>query len=280
MLRAVAWVTRRFRPRGADRLLRLISDPHRADFRAVVRYDERRLLLNVHGAHYPEWRAFFYGSWEPATAALIRKALRPGDTAIDVGANTGLHTLVMADAVGPGRVLAIEPDAANTPRIVDNARLNGFVNITVVEAAASDSEGEATLYAPSGAFGHAYSSLLVHEGNEWVLGDAKPRTVDALRLDTIVEREGLRGVTLVKIDAEGFEAAVLRGAHDLLARERPTLIFEYVKHYWDVTGATLEEVLHDLRQHGYSRIEALTRAGVEPLTDAFVSGNLIASAET
>lgn len=147
--------------------------------------------------------------------------VRPGDTFVDVGANIGLYTLKAARLAGPqGRVFAAEPGHAARGELEANIALNTFNNITVFAGALSDAEGEATLHhVDRGNDPQAFS--LLADGTE-----KSSETVTVTTLDAIVAAQGLARVDCIKIDVEGFEAHVLRGARETLARWHPTVIFE------------------------------------------------------
>ena len=86
------------------------------------------------------------GGFERAELEAARAHTRGGTTAIDVGANVGVFTVVLARAVGAdGRVIAYEPFGDNVARLEDNVRRNGLANVRVERAAVADRTGEATL---------------------------------------------------------------------------------------------------------------------------------------
>lgn len=155
------------------------------------------------------------GSFEPKTLAAWARMVRPGSEVIDVGAYSGLFAIAAAKLWA--RVVAIEPLPAMADRLRENARLNG-VKLTVIQAAASDTDGRALLgftdvYLTSGA------SLARKSGNK-----LKVRTValDSLRVSD---------VSAIKIDVEREELRVLAGAKRLLARERPSMVIEVLSDY-------------------------------------------------
>lgn len=147
--------------------------------------------------------------------------VRPGDTFVDVGANIGLFALKAARLAGPqGRVVAAEPGRDAREQLEANVALNRFTNVTVIESALSDAEGQATLHhVDKGNDPQAFS--LLADGTE-----KSGETVSLITLDKLVSNLGLARVDCIKIDVEGFEAHVLRGAGDTLARWHPTVIFE------------------------------------------------------
>src|SRR5580693_2945334 len=141
---------------------------------------------------------------------LFRCLVSSGDRCLDVGANVGVHTVRLAKLVGAaGEVIAIEPDAGVAERTLCNITLNDLGNARVVNAAASDQAGHMRLYRPDESdTNRARASLLQHP---YLTGDAA--TVPVLTIDEICDGP----VALIKIDVEGHEAAVLRGATAVIA---------------------------------------------------------------
>jgi FkbM family methyltransferase len=134
--------------------------------------------------------------------------LKPGEWAIDVGANVGHYTLRMADIVGEaGRVVAFEPIPDTFKLLCANVRRP---NVTLINAAASAGGAMARMSVPGG---NAYRAA-IGAGDIQVLC----LSIDELHLPG--------RIALLKIDAEGHDAEVLKGAERTIARDRPTLIVE------------------------------------------------------
>lgn len=185
------------------------------------------------------------GRYERDELALLLNWLRAqklaGGLALDVGANLGNHTLALAEAFD--EVWAFEP----SPRTHSLLRFNTerLPQVRRFELALSDRQGEASLQVPEDNLGMA--SLQLEVGG--------PRyVVSTLPLDALPEVSERR-VALIKLDVEGHEAAVLRGAEQLLLRDRPVLVFEQLAREIDADGSS--EVLRLLRAAGYSRLLAL-----------------------
>jgi FkbM family methyltransferase len=150
------------------------------------------------------------GYWESWITVALARTLRRNWHCLDLGANHGYYTLVMADAVGPeGRVAPVEP----TPRLADLLRqtldVNGFPNVNVVQMAASDTDEETLqLVIPR----HRSLNARVSEvaGPDDVRVDVDSVTVDGLTSDW-------PRVDLIKIDVEGAEEAVWRGMEKTIA---------------------------------------------------------------
>lgn len=148
---------------------------------------------------------------------LLDSFLRPGDWALDIGANVGHYTMRMAELVGPdGRVVALEPVPDTFALLAANARLFNYENVSLLNVAASDRVAAVGIHIPSFSNGltNFYQARL--EANESHLR-VLTLPIDALSLPVI---------RLVKIDVEGHEAAVLRGMRGVLERDRSVIIVE------------------------------------------------------
>ena len=178
------------------------------------------------------------GGTEPKTSSLFRKLLRPGDTYIDVGAHVGYHALLARQAVGAtGRVLALEPQPYNCNKILVNAALNGFSNITTIVGAAGDQDGVVTLrdQAPYDKARLTLQATGMHD-------QSVEFEVPVWTLDALVRRHKIDKVRLLKIDVEGYELAVLKGALPILANTE-NVIFEDAMDMPTEASAGIRELL-------------------------------------
>lgn len=179
--------------------------------------------------------------WEPLTLEAVRKHVVPGTTALDVGAHIGSITVPMARAVGPrGRVYAFEPQKKVFRELVHNLRLNGLAQATALRFAAG-AKDEVIHMAPEAE--HDGQTAVGAGGDEVEL-----RTIDGF---------GFGDVSLVKIDVEGFEAEVLKGAAETIRRCRPVLIIEITRaHHYDELDAKekarVDESRRLVRELGYT----------------------------
>lgn len=158
---------------------------------------------------------------EPLTAALVNRLLQPGKTVVDVGAHVGWLSLIAARAVGPsGAVVAVDPQPYNCDRILTNAQANEFANITVVAAAIGEKNSIVRL--PNQSTSDKARLTLAGSG----INDTDLTYVtQLLTLPRLFEILELTRVALLKIDVEGFELPVFRGAQSVLHRI-DNIIFE------------------------------------------------------
>lgn len=144
--------------------------------------------------------------------------LSPGDWAIDVGANIGHYTKRFSDLVGPtGRVLAFEPVPATFELLAANAAQFEHANVSLLNVAASDDTRLLGISIPD-----------FETGLKNYYGAALTEQATGLRVMTCrIDALGLPGrVRLIKVDAEGHDAVVLRGAQQLISRDRPVVVIE------------------------------------------------------
>ncbi|MFC3549817.1 FkbM family methyltransferase [Lysobacter cavernae] len=151
--------------------------------------------------------------------ALVDSIIQPGDWVIDVGANVGHYTKRFSELAGPGgRVIAFEPVPTTFALLAANVRLFANNNVTLLNAAASNTTATVGMAIP-----HFDSGLTnYYEAHLSALDDGA-LAVLALPIDALgIEHR----VALVKVDAEGHDAVVLDGMQRLLARDHPVLIVE------------------------------------------------------
>lgn len=160
------------------------------------------------------------GEYEPEVTQAIRDLLRPGDFAVDLGANHGWYTVVMAHAVRmTGQVWAVEPGAAMIASLRVNLELNPDLPVAIHNVAVADAAGEVLLHHFSGLpHGHASTRTLGRD-------DFDTEPVPCLPLDDLLA-EAVRRPTLIKMDVEGSELVALRGAAAVLEAKRSMWIVE------------------------------------------------------
>lgn len=204
-----------------------------------------------------------YRLLKPAPSnSLVRALCKPGDTAIDVGANIGDWTLALAEAVGTqGKVYAFEPLPVMAQALEKTVAVNRLRQVQVVPIALASEEGETLFSAERGNTGGSRLGVMA--------GDFSQITVAARTLDGFLrgERDVAR-LDFIKIDVEGFESAVLEGAREVLARFRPALLLETGHE----AGDRRESISKLLRPLGYRVVGAVTPHGiVEADWDAYLA---------
>jgi FkbM family methyltransferase len=195
---------------------------------------------------------------------FILGILRPGMTFIDVGANVGLFSIAVSKKIEPDRVFAFEPSGWTCQRLIQNARLNNLENLHVTRAALGDYKGEALLQVnASGKDGLNTIGRPSHSDSEINSTESVPITT----LDLFLRENGRAHVDVMKVDVEGAELLVFRGAEELLAKSDAPLILYESSMLTEGFGYHPVETMWLLERHGYSfftidsrdgRIKALT----------------------
>jgi len=152
---------------------------------------------------------YMFRVWEPVITAWFKAMLKPGDVVIDVGANIGYYTTLVAKIVGSeGRVIAIEPFPETFAALRDNVIRNKFTNVELVNAAVGDGSMLSLYQDPSGALGTI--SMLQQPG--WThVADVRTTTIEQ-----VLPPELRKRLRVVKIDAEGAEGIAVRSMGGLL----------------------------------------------------------------
>jgi FkbM family methyltransferase len=213
---------------------------------AVVRLDKGfRMKLDL--ADPEQLKVYFYGHYhERYEADLVQRLLWGDDIFWDVGANVGYFTLVAATALAKrGRIVAFEPGKNAYERLTENIAVNAYENIRTFPVAVTDGEGEAVLHLAGDI---ADSSASLYPAGDIQTGQEVCRTVS---LDHVLAAEGLSPPDLIKLDAEGAELAVLRGARGLLATSPPLWLMEMEEKNLQAAGASKAEVARLLTGCGY-----------------------------
>jgi len=147
-----------------------------------------------------------------AELPFVRRFLRPGDAFVDVGANIGVYSVIAA--LKGARVLCFEPNRDARAMLAANLALNDVEDrVQVLSCALADFSGSAR-----------FTTDLESSNRLEIDGNANGALIEVREFDELAEAKA--PVTLMKIDAEGFDEAVLRGAKRMLERERPVLIVE------------------------------------------------------
>jgi FkbM family methyltransferase len=177
---------------------------------------------------------------EARDVGSLRAYVTYGSTVIDVGANIGFFTVPFAKWVGAeGRVISVEPEAANCSSLRRRVERLGLGQVvSIVEAAAVEAAGEVKLALNPD---HPADHRVAVEGIR----------VRATTIDMIMVENCWPLVSLIKIDVQGSEVRVLRGAAETLSRFRPALYVELDESNLRDAGTSSKELLDELSKRGY-----------------------------
>jgi FkbM family methyltransferase len=172
----------------------------------------------------PIERPMVLGDYEPDVSRVVADFVRSGSYCIDVGANVGTVSLLLAKQVGPhGRVAAVEPGPPYRTRMAANLRMNPRLRDRVIVVASGLADAPGVLHWQADP--NAPFNGCLHEAKPWgQSGAVLPVPVETL--DALVSRLGWRGVEFIKIDVEGMEWEVFKGGRGVLQAHRPIVVFE------------------------------------------------------
>jgi FkbM family methyltransferase len=159
------------------------------------------------------------GTYEPGITAIFNRYLKPDMSVVDIGANIGYFTMLMASLVEPsGLVVAVEPNPENIKLLEASRRVNGFDQVLVIQAAGGRQTGLLTLNV-------SHSNGMTGElpGNLNAVFASRP--VPCFALDALLPKD--RHFNLVKIDTEGAELNALIGLSETIDRDHPVIVSEF-----------------------------------------------------
>jgi FkbM family methyltransferase len=216
-----------------------------------------------------DFSIWLLGAFEVATMRAYQRIVRPGDIVLDIGANIGAHTLHLAHAVGAdGKVWAVEPTHYAIGKLRANVALNPELAARIACCQAmlvdqADGYQVPSLHASWPLTGEADLHEL-HGGRLMSTENAR-----ALTLDSFVSEFGIKRVDFVKVDIDGHECSMLRGAHATLTSLRPVILIELSPHQLDETGGSLEELVDLLAAAGYA-LQSLSSRAPLPMNGALL----------
>jgi FkbM family methyltransferase len=165
---------------------------------------------------------------------------KQGDIVVDVGAHIGKYTIIASKRVGEnGKVIAIEAHPGNYEMLNRNIKLNGLTNVTTLNYAVYSKESKIKLYMPDEEFGYTmhHSIMFSYLSPKYSLKgkeNEKFIEVNANTLDNLLQKNGIsREVNWIKIDVEGAEFEVLKGATEILSNSKDICLLIEVHNPYD-----------------------------------------------
>lgn len=232
---------------GSQTILENLEEKNNVSYQEFTVDEVGKLLIDDTSDHIKWYLTHGNKSFEAKIRKVFKQRLRKGDIVVDAGAHIGLHTLVMANAVGEkGRVYAFEPQKKIYNELCANICLNGYSNVKTYNCALSDECRELRMEV----------SPYKNEGGTRVMEDGTGEIIQGVTLDSL----HLEGISLIKMDVENHEYHVLKGASATINRCRPLIIVEI----WGRRAAAsrsavynFDRVIELLRSWNYS-LERLT----------------------
>jgi FkbM family methyltransferase len=184
------------------------------------------------------------GLHEPGLTRFLLQTFSndPGKNFIDVGANNGYFTCLLAKLAGTsGKVVAVEPEPRNRQLLERNVRKNGLTNVRVHGFAVGATDGMARMGIYKAANRGRHSLVDLESCKKFI-------QVPVRRLDDLVEKENVKAWALTKLDVEGYEPFVFEGGEKTLARTE-ILVMEYSPGHWRKAGTPPEAVFERLKPY-------------------------------
>ncbi len=204
---------------------------------------------------------FYADSREPDTSRTLELLCHNGGVVIDIGANIGSHTLAMANLVGEaGQTYAFEPVPWAINKLKRNLELNNFKNIQIEQIALSDENHVGLEMEFRASFKIQAGQGVDKNGKinqDW--WQQCERVVTKMQtLDAYVKEKGLTRIDLIKLDVDGFEGKVIRGALNTLKEYKPFLIIEIAPAWIAMRGDSVVEIVNQLMEIGYRCFSEVT----------------------
>lgn len=187
---------------------------------------------------------YMEGAYEPLESLIVSQAVRPGDVALDIGANVGYYTALLDHLVKPGgQVHSFEPGAGTFARLTETKTLLHLDQAVLHRQAVSDAVGHIDFWVSTTGFDGQQGTVRHHGLAE----DVRCDRVEAVTLNSFLEElktQGVSNIAFVKCDIEGAELAMLKSAQKVLSSADPPI--------W-----LIEHNLHVLRGYGATSLDLL-----------------------
>jgi FkbM family methyltransferase len=268
----LAWCTRRFHPKGTDRVVRALHPPGNGrPVRTVLDYDQG-MVINIDTHSFLEWYIYFYGAFRPQISKLLNRMLRPGQVAFDIGSNIGMHAMIMANRVGPtGQVHVFEPDPHPMGRLKANMNLNGLANVVLNQAAISSRTETRQLFLHDDTIGNFANASLqaANVGRSTTTIDMK-----VWSLDDYIAANPIPRLDAIKLLAQGEEWNALQGGIETIKRYRPKIFFLWEPSYWARQSLCLMDAVRFFKDLGYATYQVEFGAR-RPVTEEVPMGQVL-----
>jgi len=199
---------------------------------------------------------FYWGEFEFDTLKFYQNILKKGSIVFDIGANIGIYSLTASINIGDkGKVYSFEPSDWAYNRLIENISLNKFKNVEYFKIGVSDKKGIVKFYKCAD---DAYNSL----GSRPMIDVKEIIEIEVDSLDHFCEERKIKKIDILKIDAEGADYLVLKGAKKIINSDSPPVIFcEFNKGISEGYSFSKDDLLLLLKELSYSIYE-IKRDGV------------------
>lgn len=184
-----------------------------------------------------------YGNTQEKNMNILKEIITPGQTVVDVGANIGIFSIVLAKWVGKqGHVFSFEPAPKNIELLTKTVKLNKFENVTIVPKAVSEKSGVSSFYLVNGISAHS----LIDYGKSIDKID-----VDVVSLDNFFQ-DYEKSIDFIKIDAEGYDFKVILGMKNIIAKtQKLKILIEFDPKRLIKVGTPPQDFFWFMYNHGF-----------------------------
>jgi FkbM family methyltransferase len=232
--------------------------------KAKVLAEREHLKWSIDPSDHVQSQLLWYGTKDRWEIYHLQRLVKPGSVILDIGANFGYYSLALANFLRSDcTVYAFEPNPGTYQTLCDNISLNNLGNVIHPRAMGlSDFDGEVSFVEP---VGNAGATTLV-----------KGKGVQVKTLDSFVHENNLPRVDLIKIDVEGMERSVLRGARHLFENiPAPPILIEINPHTLRLADTSASELINDIQMLGFNiyeiRRDTLRRLRYVPNGDGYIN---------
>jgi len=189
----------------------------------------------------------FSSNFDTKEIELIKKIIKKGDVVVDVGANIGIYTCILAKlACSNGHVYSFEPIPENARLIRESIKLNNFKNVTVIPKGVSAKSSKLTMYLAKDVAGHSFAEF------EGCVGK---KIIDVTTIDDEIQEE----IKFIKIDAEGYDFQVLKGMEKTIKNSHDlNILIEFYPSQLRSAGDSPKTFLEYLLQNNFKCIDLTT----------------------
>ena len=195
------------------------------------------------------------GTYEPELLSEIRKTLKSGAVFIEGGANIGFFSLIAAKIIGPtGVVIAFEPTPTTYGYLKKNIKINNISNVIISNSGLSSSEkSQSFLLSP-----HPEENSIIDCSSKSLKSGTKIINIKTVTIDKFCQNNNLKKVDLIKLDIEGQELEAIKGAKEILLKNKNIkIIFELNIAYQENGIEFANQIFTELKRLNFSNFQAL-----------------------
>lgn len=215
---------------------------------------KRGFWMCVSPRDYATYGIYFFGTYDPIMTSVFSHLIKPGETVWDVGTERGWFTLLMASLVGKnGRVDSFEAFPPTVEKLKKNVQLNNINWVNINGVAISDAKSKMWFVPPSNEVTKNVSFLNDCSGVGYLVDsyEANSIKVDTITLDEYYIEKKINKLSLIKIDIEGAEVRAIKGAKNLIVKDRPLIAIEFNRQTALRASSSVEELNELLLSLGY-----------------------------